>query len=400
MNAHTPTADRTATEPLTFTARQFGSVGEMFAFGAGRSGGHAFLNERFLGEIGKRMLDERQRLVLVGVADQDGSPVAAFAFQQRRKFGVATLEAVDFGIVDYFAPAYFGNTALSAADTAKLWRAVTKAVPGVHAVAFKKMPRLLYDRPHALSGAAFLKPMGTSATTLRLRGPGRPSVVPEKMSLAREVRRKSKKLEKIGPLTFEEARTNAEVDEAMATMVAFRTARFAELGRHDALLDPRVVAFYRSLADRDGDVPLARMFTLRTGAVPVAVIYGISHGDVFTLIVPSITTCREAQSGSPGLVGLFKTLQWCRDQDFAVFDLSVGTLGYKSRFDAETNELFEYQQALTPLGLPVVAEARLRRWVRHLAVRYPQVRSTLEGFGRKGRSSAPAAAKTNGDGGN
>src|SRR5690606_10895390 len=114
----------------------------------------------------------------------------------------------------------------------------------------------------------------------------------------------------------------------------------------------------------------------------------------FTLIAAAITPCKETQTDSPGLVALFKTLQWCREHGFAVFDLSVGSLTYKSRFRAETIELFEYQQALSPLGLPVVAEAALRRRVRHLALKYPQLRRLLErlarnvGTGRKGESAA------------
>jgi CelD/BcsL family acetyltransferase involved in cellulose biosynthesis len=373
--------DREAT-PEGFSARLLDGLSGLLAFGAGEASRNAFQSEHFLSAIERHMLSDSERLALVGVVDETGNPVAVFAFLRRRKFGVPILEAVDFGITDYFAPAYFRGAPLSAADTEKLWNGVVRSVPGVHAVTFKKMPRQIHDRPHALSGASFVKPMETSAMTLYLRGPDRPPVNPEKMSLAREVRRKSKKLEKLGPLTFSEARTNAEVDAAMATMVAFRTARFSELGRRDALLDPRVVAFYRELADRNAEKPLARIFTMRAGDNPVAVIYGISHEDVFTLIVPAITTCKEAQAGSPGLVGLFKTLQWCRQQDFAVFDLSVGSLGYKSRFEAETCELFEHQQALSPLGLPIVAEAALRRWVRHLSLKHPQVRKTLEKLSR------------------
>ena len=340
------------------------------------------------------MLAGSDRLALVGVAGATGDPVAVFPFVERRKFGVPILEAVDFDIVDYFAPAYLGDAPLCAEDTAEIWKTVVKAVPGIHAVTFKKLPRQLHGVPHALSGAGFLKAMGADATTLYLRPAGRPPVNPEKMSLAREVRRKSRKLEKFGALSFGEARTNAEVDAAMAALVDFRRARFAELGRQDAMLDPRIVAFYRDMADRSAGDPKGLLFTLRVGARTIAVTYGFVHGDVFTLIAAAITPCKETQADSPGLVALFKTLQWCREHSFAVFDLSVGSLTYKSRFRAETIELFEYQQALSPLGLPVVAEAALRRRVRHLALKYPQLRRLLEklarnvGTGRKGESAA------------
>ena len=88
---------------------------------------------------------------------------------------------------------------------------------------------------------------------------------------------------------------------------------------------------------------------------------------------------------------MFKTLGWCLASKYSVFDLSVGSLSYKSRFDAETVELFEYQQALSPLGLPVVAEAALRRRVRHLALKRPRIRTKLEWMATSWRSRKDAA---------
>jgi CelD/BcsL family acetyltransferase involved in cellulose biosynthesis len=143
------------------------------------------------------------------------------------------------------------------------------------------------------------------------------------------------------------------------------------------------VDFYRDLADRERDKPAGRLFTLHAGGHIVAVIYSFAYRDVFTMIAPAMTTSKEMQAGSPGLVAFFKALQWCRSHDFKVFDLSVGSLSYKSRFDAQTFDLFEHQQALTPLGLPIVAEAALRRMLRHLALKHPEVRTRLETIASK-----------------
>ena len=371
----------------TFTARVLDGTDDPF-LSAVKADNNVFQSRAFVAGIEQHMLAPSDRLALVGVTDQTGVPVAIFPFVKRRRFGVPMLEALDYGLTDYFAPVLLDDVPLSTVATARLWKAVARAVPGVHAVAFKKLPRLIHRRPHALSSADFLKPMSADATTLYLHGPDGKPVSPDKVSVAREVRRKSKKLEQVGLLTFLEAQTNAEVDAAMETLVAFRTARFSDLGRKDALLDPRVVSFYKALADRSVAQPTGRLFTLRAGEMPVAVVYGFSHKDVFTLIAPAITTCKRTQSGSPGLVALYRMLQWSSDNGYAVFDLSVGSLFYKSRFDAETVELFEYQQALTPLGLPAVAEAALRRYVRRLALKYPQLRGRMEklerfGFGRR-----------------
>jgi CelD/BcsL family acetyltransferase involved in cellulose biosynthesis len=358
----------------SFQARLLDGPDDPFFLAAEANGRNVFLSRVFLAAVEKHLLGGSENLALVGVTDDAGDPVALFPFVKRKKFGVLYLEGVDFGLTDYFAPACLRDLALSPAETTAVWRTVVKAVPGVHAIIFKKLPRQMHGQFHALSAADFLKPMGADATTLFIQAEGAPTVVPKKML---------KKLEQIGPLAFHEAQTNAEVDAAMEKLVAFRTARFSELGRRDALLDPHVVDFYRDLADRERDKPAGRLFTLHAGGHIVAVIYSFAYRDVFTMIAPAMTTSKEMQAGSPGLVAFFKALQWCRSHDFKVFDLSVGSLSYKSRFDAQTFDLFEHQQALTPLGLPIVAEAALRRMLRHLALKHPEVRTRLETIASK-----------------
>ena len=365
--------------PETFSARLLDGLDDPRLAAASDETRNVFQSKAFLAAIGRHIVDEGSRLVLVEATDSAGQLVAVFPFVKRRRLGIPVIEGLDFGVTDFFAPTCLRDAPLSAEETRRLWQAVIGAVPGVHAVTFMKMPRLLHGRLHALSGADFVLPMHATATTLFMRDEqGAPTVRPDKMSLAREVRRKSKKLEQIGPLSFAEATSKAETDAAMETLVAFRTARFSELGRDDALLDPDVVAFYRSLADRDQEDPPGRLFVLRAGDEVAAVIYGFVFGDAFTLIAPAITPSRLLQVGSPGLVILFKALEWSVARNFRVFDLSVGSLSYKSRFEAETVELFEYQRSLSPLGLPVVAEFRLRRWLRRLALSHPQLRTTLE----------------------
>ncbi|MEP9385984.1 GNAT family N-acetyltransferase [Mesorhizobium sp. KR9-304] len=372
-------ADRTAAAPEVFSARVLSGMSDPFLEVAEAAGANVFQSRPFLEQFERHMLAGSRKLVLVGVTDAAGKPIAVFPFVRLKKFGVTRLEAVDFDVTDYFAPAYFRDAALSADDTAKLWRTVARSVPGVHAIAFKKLPRQLHHKPHALSGADFLKPMAASATTLYLRdASGKPTQNMNPAALARKLKKSAKVLQKHGPLTFTEATSKQDTDELLEALLAFRTARFQELGRQDALLDPNVVAFYRALACKEGKASVGRVFALRSADEIVAVTYGYAYRKTFTLIAPAITPKKEYQPGSPGLVAMFKTLEWCQQHDFDVFDLSVGSLSYKSRFEAETVELYEYQQALSPLGLIVVAEAALRRRIRRLALKYPELRSTLE----------------------
>lgn len=378
MTAQKPIASYVGSQPEEFSARLLSGLDDPFLRDLPEASLNVFQSGGFVSTFDRHLGDDTARLTLIGVTDSLGNPVAVLPFLRKKKLGIPILEGMDLGLVDYFAPTFFRRSPLTVEGTRRLWDAVCAAVPGVSAVIFKKMPKLQYGRPHALTNADFVRPMSAAAVTLRLVDADGRRFQPAKMSLAREVRRKSKKLDAIGPLTFTEAVTQEEVDAAMDTLVAFRTARFAELKRPDPLLDQRVVRFYRDLARRDGAAPLARLLTLRAGDYTVAVVYGFSFGGAFTLIVPAITTCKKTLVGSPGLVALYRTLDWCAANGYDVFDLSVGQLGYKSRFEAETVELYECQRALSPLGLVVVAEGAARRFVRHLGTSRPGLRAALE----------------------
>lgn len=358
-----------------FSARILDGQNDPLLTEANRSTWNVFQSEAFLAAVQRHIVTGADRLVLVGVTDRVGDPVAVFPFVKRKRYGIAVLEALDYGITDMFAPTFFRSEPLSAQDTKALWRAAIKAVPGIHAVSFKKMPRSIHKKLHALSGADFVRPMHTSATTLFLKdGAGAANPV----TLTRKLKKAAKPL-KIGDLSFEEARTREDIDACFATLVDFRTRRFEQLARYDALLDPDVVAFYRTLCDRCTDESRpGRIFALRAGTEIIAIAYGFAYRGAFTMIAPAITPKKEYQASSPGIVVMYKTLEWCLREKYDVFDLSVGSLAYKSNFEADSIELFEHQEAVTPLGLPVVLDGWLRRCIRDKARAHPKLRSTME----------------------
>lgn len=358
-----------------FSARILDGQNDPLLTEACRSAWNVFQSEAFLTAIERHIATGSQRLVLVGVTDRAGDPVAVFPFVKRKRYGIPVLEALDFGITDLFAPTYMRDAPLSSEATRTLWRTAVNAVPGVHAVSFMKMPRSIHKRVHALSAADFVKPMHASTTTLFLED-GKGAANPT--TLARKVKKAAKPL-KIGELGFEEAKTREDIDACFTALVDFRTRRFEQLARYDALLDPDVVAFYRTLSDRCTDESRpGRIFALRSGGEIIAIAYGFAYRGAFTMIAPAITPKKEFQASSPGIVVMYKTLEWCLREKYDVFDLSVGSLSYKSNFEAESVELFEHQEAVTPLGLPVVLDGWLRRWVRDKARTHPKLRSTME----------------------
>lgn len=344
---------------------------------------NVFISRAFLESVQANLLQGQDRLVLVGIVDTFGLPVAFFPFALRKRLGASVIEGIDFGLADYFAPCLTSDREIDARATDALWADVLKVLPPADAVTIKKMPRQLYGERHALSRARFVRPMSACATTLALRHVSDPDSAQDlPSSLAREVKRKTKKLEAFGKVEFRVLSEPDEIDATLDALVALRRARFSEMRRRDILMYDHVIAFYRQLA-RPGEGPAAgRLFTLKAGDRLVAALYAFTYRGVFTLLIPAISEDKDVQVGSPGTVALFRALEWAREQGYRYFDLSVGSLHYKTRFHAETVELFEYQKALTLRGRIITMDAWVRRSGRAAAISRPWIRDMADAAGR------------------
>jgi CelD/BcsL family acetyltransferase involved in cellulose biosynthesis len=330
------------------------------------------------------------RPLLVAAADASGRDVALFPFIYSRQGGLGLIEGMGLGVSDYYAPLTAPGFSPDARETARLWRAVVAALPRADVLRLRNVPPPGYGARHALSEAGFLAPMGHAATVLRLRDAEGEAVDPEAMSVARDVRRKARKLSALGELRLDIPQTPADVDRLMDALVAFRLERFAELGRGDILARPDVEAFYRRLADPRGGRPVARLFGLSVGGETVAVVYGLEHKGVFTLIIPAMSSEERWQAGSPGLVALHMSLSRWLELGGRVYDFSVGALHYKTRFGADKVELMEHQQALSPRGWPPVVMGRARTALRVFLQRHERFSTVVRGAIRRLRPRADA----------
>ena len=368
------TAELAAT-PAGFHAQRLSGLDDPFVRSFAGAAGTAFSTRAFLAALfGSIGVAAGAEPVLIGVADSDGRPVALFPFSLTRAGGLRRLEGMGLGVSDYYTPALADGVELDAAATAALWRAVRAALPPSDLLRLINVPPELYGERHALSNAGFLAPMGHAATVLPLEG-----LALGELSVSRDVRRKHKKLAALGEVRFFEASSEDEVEELMAALVRFRRDRFAQMGRRDRLEDPGVAAFYRRLASEQQ----ARVYGLSVGGEVVAVVYGLAHRGVFTLLVPTMSAEERFQAGSPGLVSLYYAIEAAIAAGDRVFDFSVGELFYKTRFAARKVELFERIEARSLLGLLPALGIRGRTAARLFRQRHAGTIARIRGLLRR-----------------
>lgn len=375
--------DETGAAAVRYTARRV-TLDDAFVAAIARSAATAFATPAFLAALFDTVgTVNKAEPVLIGVSDAAGRPVALFPFTLRRTGGLRRIEGLGFGVADYYTPILAGP-----ADPEALWRAVRRALPPADLVRLSNVPPELYGEAHALTAARFLRPMGHGSTILTLRPGGRP-VDPDSFSAARDVRRKLKKLEAIGPVVCFRGETDAEKAGLMSALLRFREDRFGKLGRADKLDEPGIADFYLRLLDSG----VAEIWGLTVGGETVAVVYGLRHRGVFTLIIPTMTAETRYEAGSPGLVSMFMTIARCIAAGDRVFDFSLGALHYKTRFGADKLELHEHVEARSLLGVVPALTVRARSAARVWRQRHPRAEALWAGFKAKlrDRVAAPPA---------
>jgi len=359
-------ADQIHSATVHYTARRI-ALDDEFVSDIARSSASVFATPEFLSALFDTVCRaSAAEPLLIGVSDAEGQPVALFSFTLRRFGGLRRIEGLGFGVADYYTPIL-----AKPADPGALWRAVLRALPPADLLRLYNVPQGLYGQVNALTGARFLRPMGHCSTIIPLRADGKP-IDPDQFSAARDVRRKIKKLEAIGPVDFYRAETAGEKAKLMAALIRFRQERFDKLRRKDKLTEPGITAFYQRLLN-DG---VAEIWGLEVDGEVASVVYGLRYRGVFTLIIPTMTTDPRYEAASPGLVAMFMMICRCITEGNSAFDFSLGTLHYKTRFGANKLELYEHVKALSVPGLVPAWIAQARSTARVWRQRHPRAEAS------------------------
>lgn len=330
--------------------------------------------------------------LLVLVHGADGAPQALFPFVRVRRGGLMVVEAPDFDICDYWFPLIAGPGRFNPSQALALWHAVTSALKPAHAVFIKKMPATLYGRENPLAGLPQARPMGAVTSILPLRGPADEVLTDvHGISAVREAAKKARRLGREGALAFDEVRDPERAAALVDRMAEFRSGRFDGLGRRNALAREEVRAFYRERAREgvgDGSV---RVLELSIGGETLGASLLLVHGSTVVAVLIVMSPDPKWDAFSPGTIATAKTIQWAWDSGFAIFDLSVGALSYKSRFGVEEHALLELNQALTLRGRLAVAPREILRRLRCIGRDNPRVDAMLRGVQRRWVSRRDAA---------
>ncbi|MFT3953077.1 MAG: GNAT family N-acetyltransferase [Piscinibacter sp.] len=192
------------------------------------------------------------------------------------------------------------------------------------------------------------------------------------------MRKKERALAEHGAVTFRRARDAADVERFADLFLAWKAARFRELGIANVFEAPGTRAFMIEAATTglaEGR-PVIELSALMVGEEPVALFGGTVAGGRFSGMFNAMTSGPLTRE-SPGELLLHHLIRDCCARGLAVFDLGAGEAQYKSNLCDGVDPLFDQFIAVTwkgrlAAGLEALA-MRAKRAVKQSDVLWPLI---------------------------
>lgn len=292
------------------------------------------------------------RPCLVRVSLGDDVPTLFLPLGIERRRGVRILGFLDGGVMDYNAPVLlpsFGD--LDRDEVGGLWKQIVAALPGFDVASLEKMPDTIGERANPFRALA-KEPQGYSGYVLPLASTW--AEIARSLPRGQDSRRKRRRMQDVGAVSFKIAQSPAEVDHFLDALVRQKRRRYLETKGTDGLARPGYLDYLRQSTVRLGPSGRAQLSALFCGDTIVAAHWGIVAADRFYYLMPSFEA-GDWLKFSPGRLIVEDLLEWCAGQHIGKFDFGVGDEPYKVEFAADRIPLWRGLIVRTPLGAAYAA---------------------------------------------
>ncbi|KTQ96076.1 hypothetical protein NS226_08445 [Aureimonas ureilytica] len=296
-------------------------------------------------------LDKSEPLIVELRDAASGAPILLLPLAIRRKAGLTEIVPLSAGVCDYTAPVLAQPAAYTAEEARRFWLAVRAALPKADRLRLDSIPHeIVPGIPNPLALVDGIQDSALSVSGMATPGPAdtlaarvfRPSFV-------KQVGKTRRRLEALGTLSFEVARTPAEVDAMIDQLLHLRLARFRKLGRFDILSSPAYGQFYRQAAHEGLSGGSAQVIGLKLDGDCLALMLNLVHRDVAHGILIAMDDER-ARNTAPGLFMISLAIEQACREGVTYFDFSVGGQSYKQSVGALSRPFFRLEEVYSLRG--------------------------------------------------
>ena len=164
-------------------------------------------------------------------------------------------------------------------------------------------------------------------------------------SSRKSLKRKLKKLEKMGQVTFAEISKPKEKQKAIKKLCEWKSGQLQELGLAN-IFEYGIFSDFLVSTVTNNKNKLVRLFGMFVDDEPIALIHMLCSNDRWFLYQTAYTP-EEAGRCSPGLMLMLELLERASNEKVPVFDFGWGNEPYKQRFSSESLTVYN---AFLPLS--------------------------------------------------
>ena len=284
--------------------------------------------------------------IIVTVRDMQSDALRLVLPLVRSRYaGLSCIEPADLGICDYNAVVASHELEESFYSDEDLRDEIMKGLKPYHLVFFRKLRGECGVISHVM-GRAKVGEMENSSHDVELWAPYEDwKSKTMSTSFRKELRRKRRKLESFGEVTFEILDDEAEIRQAMALMREQRGQRYEDdLFQEDAYFE-----FYSTIAVKGSQNGTAQMAVLKAGSDIVATEFGLIHDRCYHFILGGLDMHNFAKA-SPGILVMDYVLEHRVAEGDTRADFTIGDEAYKAKYGATPNQLMHMAKAETMLG--------------------------------------------------
>lgn len=289
-------------------------------------------------------------LIVAGRTRADQKLKVVFPLIRRGLGPVATVDYADMGVSDYNAPIVDRSLEPKLGGQPNivglLRHAIRPAVVG-------RLQKMRGDTLESLGLRQILPSdfMGFHSHEVQLHGPysaWRKDALSK--SFVRFLDRKGRALAKMGAVEFKELTDAESIGDVFSALKSFREGRLPD----DPLKNERYFNFYRDVAVEGCRSGFARTQLLTCGGKDAAIIFGLSHGGRFHLLLTGFNF-PAFRNVSAGKLIMEHSIEAAIDRGETVYDFTIGDEAYKTEFG--TQALPMYTAWIGPGPLAVLASA-------------------------------------------
>lgn len=328
--------------------------------------GYAFQNYDWLYNWYQWVGKKRQGSVCIAViSNAEQQPLYLFPFWIIKKHGLKELQWLGGEVTDYMAPLPSKAANLSSNEEfSAIWTALLQALPNFDYYQLVKQPELIHQHPNPMLSQGAQEYAESYAAELKDSW----SLYYEsqvKKRIRADSRRQRKRLEEIAPLRFVIARTAEQVEQLTKAMITQKRRRYAEMGVTDIFDDEGYHTFFQTLGSSHGETGIVHLCALYCGETIIATHWGIAVQPRFYFLMPTYEG-GDWKRFSAGRILLEELIQWCFNNQYEVFDFSLGDEAYKQEWCNLKMPLYETTGAGSLKGaLWVSAQTNIRAIIKH-----------------------------------